>query len=410
VNDPALLVLAVVAVAVAVAIAIGARRRERRLVETLGEVVAALVAGEREPDLDEVAPDARPPLRELIDVHAGVVERLARAAPWRDRLVGSIEGPALTFSTHERLVASNEAARSLLGLPPDGELSVVQALGSPAFVGAVREARAAGRPVQVEAEHAGRDLRATASLVGDEVLVIISDRTEQRRVEELRRNFVTNASHELKTPATAIQTLSEALEITLERSPERAPELVARLREESERLVRMVHDLLDLRRLEERGPMERTPVDVAALAREAVAALHAVAEERGVSVHTDLPDSAHVAGVAQDLRLAVANLVTNGVQYNRPGGTLTVRLSRDDGTWVLTVADTGVGIASHELSRVFERFYRVDAARSRASGGTGLGLSIVRHAVERHGGTVSVDSLLGEGSTFTVRLPIDPTD
>ncbi|MFP5310552.1 MAG: sensor histidine kinase [Actinomycetes bacterium] len=412
-SDTAVVALAVVALTglgAAAAALVAARRRERRLLAALAEVVGALSAGERDPDLEHVDPEVRPPLRELIDVHTGIADRLARAAPWRDRLVTTIEGPALTFSSEERLVATNDAARTLLGLGEEAELSVVQALGSPALVGAVREARAGGRPVQVDAEHRGRDLRATASVVGDEVLMIITDRTERRRVEDLRRNFVTNASHELKTPATAIQTLSEALEIALERNPARAPELVARLREESERLVRMVHDLLDLRRLEERGPMERVPVDLSAVVREVVASSQPTAEDRGVAVEVDAPEQAHVAGIAQDLRLVVTNLVTNAVQYNTQGGRVDVHLTRDGGDYLLRVSDTGVGIASQDVARIFERFYRVDAARSRASGGTGLGLSIVRHAVERHGGTVAVESLLGRGSTFTVRLPIDPVD
>lgn len=349
-------------------------------------------------------------LDELAAAYRELALRTERGDPWRLRLVRSVEEPALLFSQEEeRLVAANEAARELLGIPSgDQDLTLVQALGSAALAGAAREAREIGRPVQVDAEVNGRDLRATASAIGGEILVIVSDRTEQRRVEELRRNFVVNASHELKTPATAIQTLAEALQVAVGTGSPRTPELVERLGEESERLVRTVHDLLDLRRLEERGPLERVPVDVAALCRDVATEYRGRAEAVGVELAVEAPESAFVAGLAQDLRIAVANLVANAIQYNRPGGTVTVRLEPGDGAYLLSVADTGVGIPQQDLQRVFERFYRIDRARSRERGGTGLGLSIVRHAVERHGGSVSVTSLLGEGSTFVVRLPIEP--
>ena len=336
-------------------------------------------------------------------------ERLSREAPWRSHVVGSIESPALLFSAEERLLSANDAARELLGVSAgDPGSTLIQALGSAAFAGAAREARALRRPIQVDAEMGERDLRATASAIGDETLVILTDRTDQRRVEELRRNFVVNASHELKTPATAISTLAEALEVAIASGSERTPQLVARLREESERLVRMVHDLLDLRRLEERGPMDRVPVDLAALVR-AVAAEHQPrAAEVGIELEVSVPEHAYAAGVTGDLRLVVDNLVANAIQYNEPGGGVAVGLTRDGGDYVLTVRDTGVGIPQADLQRVFERFYRVDVGRSRERGGTGLGLSIVRHAVERHGGTVRAQSLLGEGSVFTVRLPVEP--
>lgn len=336
-------------------------------------------------------------------------EAAARSDPaWRRSLAESIAGPALVFSADDRLVAANTPARRLLRIPDRGsQITVIQALGSAALAGAVREVRRSGASVQVDAEVADRDLRATASLVEDDVLLMVTDRTEQRRVEELRRNFVTNASHELKTPATAIQALSEALEVVLERNPVKAAELVDRLREESERLVRMVHDLLDLRRLEERGPLERVAVDLSALAREAVAKVVPRAEPRNIKLDLDLPEHAWVSGVPQDLRLVLGNLVTNAVEYNRDGGEVRLAIRSTVGAYEIEVVDTGIGIPQQDLHRIFERFYRVDATRVREREGTGLGLSIVRHAVYRHGGSIRVESLLGEGSTFHVRLPIE---
>jgi signal transduction histidine kinase len=336
--------------------------------------------------------------------------KLARERPWRRELVDSLVQPALLFSRGRRMLAANDAARSLLGIPIDAAgLTALQALGSAALSSAVRETRKQERPITIDTHHAGRDLRAVTTMVGDEILVIIEDRTRERQIEELRRNFVVNASHELKTPVTSIQTLSEALAVTVRSDPDRVPALVARLGNEAGRLARLVGDLLDLRRLEERGPLERVPVDLAELIREVVAGQFDRAEAREVEIAVDAPDRAFVAGVAGDLELIVKNLVGNAIQYNRPGGSVEVSLRRDQGSYVLVVGDTGIGIPQQDLARVFERFYRVDTARSRETGGTGLGLSLVRHAVERHGGTIRVESLLGEGTTFTVTLPVDST-
>jgi signal transduction histidine kinase len=347
---------------------------------------------------------------------------LARERPWRLELVDAIVGPALLFDGEGRLQAANAAGWALTGLPrggvvdaggggdaatPGAGATVVQALGSSVLAEAVRRVREDGDPITLDVERGAQELTATVSTVGDETLVVVVDRTRERRVEEVRRNFVVNASHELKTPVTAIQTLAEALEVTLRDDPTRALSLAKRLTGEAERLARLVTDLLDLRRLEEGGPLQRVPVDLAETVRRAVAVALPDAEARRITLDVELPDAAPVAGVRTDVEAVVANLLSNAVKYNRDGGTIGIRLRTQGGARVLTVRDTGIGIPQQDLGRVFERFYRVDAARSRATGGTGLGLSIVRNAVERHGGSVRVESLLGEGTTFTVVLPIE---
>lgn len=341
-------------------------------------------------------------------------QQLERQRPWRDDLVHSLVSAALLFDEAGHLVAANDAAREVLGL---GDVrrptTVVQALGSAALVDAVARARGGAEGhVEADAEVRDRQVRASVATVGGETLVIVTDRTQERRIEELRRNFVVNASHELKTPATAIHTLSEALEITAERDPSRVPDLVVRLREEAERLVRMVHDLLNLRRLEERAEVDAVAMDLVEMARDVVVELDDRATERSVSVEVAAPDTALLHGEPDDVRLVVRNLVANAIQYNRTGGQVHVRIaeatSEQGPAWALEVADTGIGIPQQDLQRIFERFYRVDVARSRETGGTGLGLSIVRHAVERHRGTIRVDSLLGEGTTFSVTLPARP--
>lgn len=371
-----------------------------------------------DPDHDPTGPPLEPGeaprelttvLNALRSAYLAEARTLADETPWRRQLVDSLTQPALLFSAVGRLAAVNEAARNLLRIPVDvGDVTVLQAVGSAPLAAAVTEVRRHGGPVTIDVEHGELDLRAAVSRVGDEVLLIIADRTRERRVEDLRRNFVVNASHELKTPVTSIQTLAEALEVTIASDPSRSVGLVHRLSDEAARLARLVHDLLDLRRLEERGPLERIPVDLAELVRSVVAGLVPRAEAQGITLAVDAPDRAYLAGLPGDLETIVKNLVVNAIQYNRPDGHVEVTLRSERGVQVLTVTDTGIGIPRQDLVRVFERFYRVDTARSRERGGTGLGLSIVRHAVERHGGSVRVESLLGEGSTFTVRLPVEP--
>lgn len=338
-----------------------------------------------------------------------VRRELRSLVPWTDRLVSSLEEAAVVFDPDRRLVAANRAATTFLNLPTDGSVpTALSALGSAAAADAVEEAESTGRIITLDERRGGHEVRVTASPLDDHVLVVVTDRTRQRQVEELRRDFVTNASHELKTPVASITALTEALRVAPE---DRRASLVERLEEESARLTRLVRDLLDLRQLEaEDRPAARVPVDLVTLVRGAVATHAAAAEGCDVTVHLAVPDSAVVVGVESELRLVVDNLVANAVQYNEAGGEVRIALAADDGEQVLTVADTGIGIPQASVSRVFERFYRVDVARSRDRGGTGLGLSLVRNAVERHHGRVSVESLLGAGTTFTVRLPVGQPD
>jgi signal transduction histidine kinase len=265
--------------------------------------------------------------------------KLRRERPWRRELVDSLVSPALLVSAEDRLLAANDAARALLGISDDARtLTVLEASGSPALAGAVHEARDTGVPVTLDVEHGERDLRCVVSLVGDELLVILTDRTQERRVEELRRNFVVNASHELKTPVTSIRTLSEALEVTARQDPEQVGPLVARLSGEAERLARLVYDLLDLRRLEERAPVETDPVDLAWLVRDVAAELVDRAERREVELGVEAPDRLVLAGSEGDLRIVVKNLVANAIQYNRPSGSVEVVLTATPEGAVLSVA------------------------------------------------------------------------
>ena len=272
---------------------------------------------------------------------------------------------------------------------------------------AVRKVAKSTAPVTVEAELSApsRWLRITASPAGEgSVLMVVTDITEARRIEAVRRDFVANASHELKTPAASIQAAAETLRSVVDEDPEAAPRFAVQLEREALRLSRIVADLLDLSRLESGSDLaDRVRLD--ALAREEVERFADQAREAAISLSVAASEPATVGGSARDLSLLIRNLIDNAVRYTPPLGTVTVRVSTEGADVRLEVQDSGVGIPTRDLPRVFERFYRVDRARSRETGGTGLGLAIVRHVAENHGGSISVASEVGAGSTFTVRLP-----
>ena len=233
--------------------------------------------------------------------------------------------------------------------------------------------------------------------------LLIVDVTEKVFAESRRREFTANVSHELKTPLQSILGSAELLENGLVK-PEDVPQFVGRIRAEAERLVSLIEDIIRLSRLDEHGKMPSEEVDLYTLAKAEIAALSPLADQKRVTV-TLGGAPVVVCGVPQLLREILSNLCTNAVKYNVEGGSVTVTVRDAGKSAVLTVADTGIGIPKEAQSRVFERFYRVDKSHSRETGGTGLGLSIVKHAVEYMGGSVSLDSAPGKGSTFTVILP-----
>ena len=413
------LVLAVLASAGAAATVVHvlARRRTEAALARLARTVESWIGAVEPASITDVnvGPGRRDAWRDLAralqELSSSYAQRgltLDAERPWRTELVDALGQPALLFDADGRLHAANASACDLMGVArPARGATILECTASNGIAEVAERVRASREPMTVDVERAGRELRVGVSLLGDETLIVLTDRTRERQIEDLRRDFVVNASHELKTPVTAIQTLGDAIAVTLPCDPARATSLVRRLNDESERLARLVNELLDLRRLEVAGPLERVPVDLSAVTRQVVAEQLPRAESRGVSIDVDLPDSAPVAGVHADLEAVVKNLVSNAVKYNREGGSVRVHLRTDGASRVMTVTDTGIGIRQQDLPRIFERFYRVDTARSRETGGTGLGLSIVRHAVERHGGSVQVESSLGEGTTFTVTLPIE---
>jgi two-component system sensor histidine kinase SenX3 len=238
-------------------------------------------------------------------------------------------------------------------------------------------------------------------------LATIEDVTERSRLEAMRTDFVANISHELRTPVGALAVLAEAL------VGEDDVDVVNRLAEkmvfEAHRVGRIIEDLLELSRIELGERSSHEVVSVGLIIAEAVERVRHLAINRGITIEVNEPSRrVHAVGERRQLVSALANLVENGVKYSDPGATVEV-LANTDGTWVeLIVRDHGIGIPSRDLDRIFERFYRVDRGRSRETGGTGLGLAIVRHVATNHGGTVSVESHEGAGSTFTLRIPAGP--
>jgi len=252
-----------------------------------------------------------------------------------------------------------------------------------------------------------------ASLSNDEgepigAVLVLNDITELENLERVRTDFVANASHELKTPITAIRGLTETLLGDDEIEKETVTSFIERVHAQSLRLSQLVGDLMTISRLESsQAGEEFTRINFADLARQAVRAGQVTAEEKGQDLDAELPDTeVMVWGDRQNLSQLLDNLIDNAIKYTPNDGSITVKVSKDDENAILQVTDTGIGISPQFQQRVFERFYRVDKARSQSLGGTGLGLSIVKNIAEKHGGSIDVKSQLGSGSSFTIKLPL----
>ena len=278
----------------------------------------------------------------------------------------------------------------------------------------VRDVRLTRAPQEVEVELAAARLvrvpeavRVRLVPVGEHghVALLVEDVTETRRVEAVRRDFVANVSHELKTPVGAMALLAEALQ-DASHDPEAVRRFAGRVQKEAGRLARLVQELIDLSRLQGADPLPSpTLVPVDRVVAEAVDRTRTAASARGIEIVRGGERELTVRGSESQLVTAVGNLIENAVHYSAERTRVAVAVRRRDGAVEISVTDQGMGIAEKDLERVFERFYRADPARSRATGGTGLGLAIVKHVATNHGGEVSVWSVEGSGSTFTLRLP-----
>ncbi len=335
-------------------------------------------------------------LRKRIELERLGAERLAADL----RL--SIEAAAmavLIIETDGRIVASAGATADLVAPGP------VQRVKNPQALELVDEVESTRRVVSdtIVMGLSGRSYQWVVSpLDSGDVGAVVTDVTELDRVQAMRRSFVTDASHELKTPIASIRAGAGALEMAIGKDDEKARHFARRMEEQAERLGRIVTDLLDLSRLESIPP-ELEPLALGVVVGSELDAVRMEAAEAGVGLSGDV-DEVSILGVEADVGLAVGNLLRNAIRYTPSGGRVRLRCFDRDGRAVVEVEDTGVGIPTSDQELVFHRFHRVDAARSRDTGGTGLGLAIVRHIAGAHGGSVSVRSVVGQGSTFILDL------
>jgi len=289
-----------------------------------------------------------------------------------------------------------------------------QMLAHAELVDLVADVRRSGEPVALELElprgpfsDATMRLQVRVARLGTRfVLLLADDRTEAHRLDEVRRDFIANISHELKTPIASVSLLAEAIDQAAD-EPEQVRRFADRLGVESSRLAHITSEVIELSRLQARDALRRDElVDVDRVVAAAVDQNRVVAAARGVEVAARAKSRAEVYGDEALLVVALHNLISNAIAYSSEGGRVGVGAIVDGDAVEISVADQGIGIAPEDLDRVFERFFRVDQARSRNTGGSGLGLSIVKHTVQNHGGDVRVWSRPGRGSTFTIRLPL----
>jgi len=336
-------------------------------------------------------------------------------------LAGMVEG-VIAVDREERVVRANASACSILGIDPglatgrpiwevtrvtEASDAVRTALDDEKMC--IAEARIATPGAQQVVQMTATPLKSAAGVL-DGVILVLHDVSELRRLESVRRDFIANVSHELKTPLTAIRGLVETLIEDDAMDSRTHARFLSRVEEQTHRLSNLVGDLLTISRLEaDGGRTQLEPADLRATIVDSCRALAGEAEARGVHLETNVSGTIpRVRGDAEALRELADNLIGNAIKYTPEGGCVGVDLRVEGSVAALEVRDTGIGIAPEHQGRIFERFYRVDRARSREMGGTGLGLSIVKHVALAHGGNVSLRSAPGAGSTFRVEIPVPP--
>jgi two-component system, OmpR family, phosphate regulon sensor histidine kinase PhoR len=391
-----------------------AGRRVAALRRTVHRLAETTLGGWRWTEPDDLAGLTN----ELAAITTRLRDRLDELTEERDRagqILDALDDGVLLLDGAGRLLVANPAARAWFGLPDDLRpgLPAQRVLGVAQVSDLAEQATRARAPVVGTCTLVfpePRTLAMRAFPLADRgptgrIVVTLTDITQRRRLEVLRRDFVANASHELKTPVAAVRALAETMLTALPDDPEAGRRFAERIGREAERLDVLARDLLDLSRVE-RGTLDVEPVDLVGLAKEVVGGYGDLAEERRIRLRAELQPQVSMRGDRAQLGLLLSSLLDNALRYTPARGTVSVRLNATESRAAIQVSDTGQGIPAAELPRVFERFYRVDKARTRQTGGTGLGLAIVRHVAEAHGGTVRVDSELGRGSTFTVTLPV----
>ena len=334
--------------------------------------------------------------------------RATKLPPGVAAVLSVLSSSAVVLDPSDKVLMASQAARAF-GLVKDGQLMVGELLAL------VRQVRRDGQTREGEVDLSGSTFggRRTSFAVrvaplGSQglILLLAEDQTESQRVEEVRRDFVANISHELKTPVGALALLAETMEEAAD-DPEAVRRFAGRMRQEASRLTYLVQDLITLSRIQAAEPMpDPIAVDLSAVVAEAVDRVRMKASARGIELLAVCEERVTVLGDEDLLVTALRNLLENAIAYSPDKTRVMISASRDTRTAQVSVADQGIGIPERDRERIFERFYRVDPARSRATGGTGLGLAIVKHVMAAHRGKVTVWSQEGVGSTFTLQMPI----
>ncbi|MQA97492.1 MAG: two-component sensor histidine kinase [Streptosporangiales bacterium] len=348
-------------------------------------------------------------------VSEGGMERTTVSPPVQPELppgaadvLSALPSSAVVIDSSDRVIRASSAARAF-GMVREDRLVVTELLALARRVrrdGEVRETE-----IEIAAGRFGPEATSFAVRVAPLgstglVLVLAEDQSERRRVEAVRRDFVANVSHELKTPVGALSLLAETVEGAADDS-EAVRRFAGRMQQEASRLTALIQDLITLSRIQGAEPMaEPAPVALDEAIGEALDACRLKADAKHITLAAGGERGVSVLGDDDMLVTALRNLVDNAVGYSPEHTKVAVSVRTADGMAEVSVTDQGIGIPQYELERIFERFYRVDSARSRATGGTGLGLAIVKHVATNHRGEVTVWSKEGSGSTFTLRLPV----
>lgn len=412
------LTLLVAALVIATVAAYPVLKAAARPIADLSRSAQTMAAGDLTTPIPRVPDDLAPLAESLGSLRAQIRSRLEALEAERARLESTLNGleDAILVMDGEVIDFANDAADLLFGRPPTGWQGQRLAASTlpAALAAAVRRSTAqqVTTAEDLDPDPLGRVFRLWVSPGSSGApyarrIVVISDVTERARLDRLRRDFVANASHELKTPAAGIGLLADSAALAAQDGETtQALEFARQIASEASRLQHLVRDLLDLARLEN-APNPEAITDMRVIIDRVVVSHRSGATAKGLALIVDLQAVSDIdvfaAADPTDVTIAADNLVDNAIAYTA-AGTITITLAVDGDTVTLAVTDTGAGIEPEHLSRIFERFYRVDRGRSREAGGTGLGLALTRHAAERNGGSITVESTPGAGATFTLRL------
>lgn len=412
----ALLSSVLLAALIAAAVSILAADRVSAVVRSLTESAAKMAAGDLEIRTRAEGSDELAELGRALDLLAinlsAAMGALRKERDLLGGIVSAMHEGLLVLDGDGRIAMVNPALRKMLLLGPDlvGKYPL-EVIRHPDFAALLEQCKGSNEPVPIEIELVALKptyllLHAVRIAETGRLLVVFVDVTEIRRLERIRTDFVANVSHELRTPITAIRGYAETLRAGALSDPEVAASMVEIIFRQSERLSRLVEDLLELSRLEgSELKLSAQPVLLLELANRAVDAVRPRAESKGIHLQIRIPDDLRALADERAVEQILLNLLDNAVKYMPSGGQVTITAAARDGRCEIEVRDNGGGIEAKHLSRLFERFYRVDKGRSRDMGGTGLGLAIVKHLVAGMKGEVKVVSAPGKGSTFTVILP-----